>query len=376
MDPIGYNRERTAKILKKHEIDLLIGSSGENVFYTTGLPTLHVANNPILWALRNQYPFLSLIQETGEVDLIYWMVFASLDHYSWIKSSNAHGVLSPIHALKEVEQLITSWQLSGKTIALESTMPRYQSEYLQKKFPNSKFVEADPVFLEMRLIKSTEEIQRIKKSTEISEKAILACIEASYDGITDNDLLKLARSTIISSGAEGWDHLTLGIGSSDPEAPGIGIQVKPGDVTRFDFGAVWKGYVSDISRHMVIGSVPDGIEEILDRVIKVQEFCVNEIKPGVDPGSVFKAARNFSKTLSKFARIHPTCHSIGLEVEETHIFSAIHKLESPFQANMVCDIEVWHPVANLGLIGVEDCYQVTSTGCKRLSTLDKTIFVK
>jgi len=376
MESIGYNQKKASETLDKFGIDLLIGSSGVNVFYTTGLPTLHVANNPILWVLKNQYPFFSLIRQNGEVDLIYWMVFDSLEHYSWIEPSHTHGVLTPIHALKEVEQLINGWQFAGKSIALESSMPRYQSEYLRLKFPEAHFLEADQAFLEMRLIKSTEEISRIKKSTEIAENAILACFESAYSGITDNELLKIARSAIVEAGAEGWDHLTLGIGSSDPEAPGIGTQMTPGELTRLDFGAVWKGYVSDVSRHMVIGSIPEGITEVIDRVIKVQEFCVETIKPGVDPSSVFTAARKFSKSLSKIARIHPTCHSIGLEVEEIHIFSAIHKLASPFQENMVCDIEVWQPVRNLGLVGIEDCYRVTKSGCERLSSLDKNIYVK
>ncbi|MFX1286671.1 MAG: M24 family metallopeptidase [Promethearchaeota archaeon] len=376
MEAIGYNKKRVNEILKKYDIDLLIASSGVNVFYTSGLPTLHVANNPILWVLKNQYPFLSLIQQSGDVDLIYWMVFNSLEHYSWIHPDNTHGVLSVSHALKEVEKLITDNELSGKTVALESNMPRYQSEFLKTKFPDIHFQDADPVFLEIRLIKSKEEIQRIKKSTEIAEQAIQACYESAYAGITDHELLKVARKTIIDAGAEGWDHLTLGIGSADPEAPGIGTTMKKGDLTRLDFGAVWKGYVSDVSRHMVLGAIPERAEKAMDRMIKVQEFCVSEIKPGIDPRSVFKAARKFSRSLSKIARTSPTCHSIGLEVEEIHIFSALHTLKSPFEKNMVCDIEVWQPVGNFGLIGIEDCYQITDSGCKPLSTLEKKIFVK
>ena len=52
------------------------------------------------------------------------------------------------------------------------------------------------------------------------------------------------------------------------------------------------------------------------------------------------------------------------------------KLDQPFEENMVLDIEVWQNFKNQGLVGIEDCYRITSNGCERLSSLDKNIFVK
>jgi len=376
MDPIGYDKKKSSAILKKHKLDVLVASTGVSVFYTTGLPTLHVANNPILWVLGNQFPFLSLVRADGDVDLIHWMLFSSLDKFSWVPSSNAHGIMSTTQALQQAVELLEAWGMTRKTIGLESLMPRYQSEFLKSKLPSATFVDADSALLEMRLQKSEEEIRRIKRSTEISERAIRACIEAAHDGVTDNELLQTARRTIVDAGAEGWDHLTLGIGSSDPEAPGVGTVMRRGDLARFDFGSVWKGYVSDISRHVALGSIPKGAEEAVERVIKVQEFCVDHIRPGADPKTIFKEAQDFHKTLTKSGRVYPTCHSLGLEVEEVHLFSALHSVDFPFKENMVCDIEVWQNVEGCGLVGVEDCYRVTAKSCERLSSLDKHIFVK
>ena len=48
----------------------------------------------------------------------------------------------------------------------------------------------------------------------------------------------------------------LSIGDSDPELPGTGRAVKKGDIVRFDFGAIYKGYVADVNRHAVLGEVP------------------------------------------------------------------------------------------------------------------------
>ncbi len=374
MEPIGFTKERASETLENHDIDVLIASTPVNVFYLTGLPTLHVAPNPILYVLYNQYPSLALVRRDGEESLITWMVYQSVDKFSWVKDVN--GIISPKGALSELSDKIEEWGLSEKKIGYESLMPSYQSEYLRKKFRKATFINGDQALLDMRLIKSEEEVKRIKKSTEISEKAIEAMIDAIHDGITDNELLRIARRTIIDEGAEGWDHLTLGIGSSDPEAPGIGTQMKPGDITRLDIGTIWRGYVSDVSREVVIGKIPEGAEEVMELTIKVQEYCVDNIKPGVNMKELFNDANKFHKSLTKRGRCIITGHSIGLECEEIHLFSPMKKLDRAFEENMVLDIEVWQYFKDQGLIGIEDCYRITKSGCERLSSLDKNFYVK
>jgi len=374
MEKIGFNKERTCNVLEKHDIDVLIASTPVNVFYLTGLPTLHVSPNPILYVLYNQYPSLSLVRRDGEQSLITWITFRSVNKFSWV--SDIHGIGSPKGAMVSVSDKIKEWGLSDSKIGYESLMPSYQSEYLRTNFPNAIFVNADQAFLDMRLIKSEEEVKRIKKSTQISEKAIMNMIEASYEGITDIELLQIARRTIVDEGAEGWDHLTMNLGPSDPEAPGVGTTLKAGDLNRFDIGTIWKGYVSDVSRELVIGQIPNGAEEVMNRVIKVQEFCEQNISPGLNMKELYNDANKFNKSLIKKGRAYITGHSIGLECEETHLFSPIKKLDRPFEENMVLDIEVWQNFKTQGLVGIEDCYRITSNGCERLSSLDKTIFVK
>ena len=374
VEPIGYDKKRAIQVLEKHDIDLLIATTPVNVFYTTGIPTTHVAPNPILYVLYPQYPFYSLIRRDGEESLILWMVYASVDKFSWVK--DVEGIMSPKGGLQYLEDKINNWDLGGKTIGLETHMPRYQSEFLRKTFPNANFVDADRAFLDMRLIKTEEEVKRIKKSTEIAEKAILNMIDAIKEGISDNELLQIARRTIIDEGAEGWDHLTMNIGPSDPEAPGIGTIVKPGDVIRLDMGAVWKGYISDVSREACVGEVPPKAAEAMENIIKVQEFCLDNIKPGADPKQLYEEAVKYHKSLSKRGRANIIGHSIGLEVEEIHVFGPGTPMDLKFEENMVLDIEAWQLVRGQGLVGIEDCYRITSSGCERLSSLDKEIFIK
>ena len=375
-EPIGYSKKRAQEVLNKYDIDLLIASTPVNVFYTTGLPVTHVAPNPILYVLSNQYPNLSLIRRDGEESAIVWSLYDSVEEFSWVPPSNVFRIGSLEGAVKKLLDKIEEWGLGDKTIGLESYMPRYQSEALQKKFLNASFVDGNKAFIDMRLIKTEEEIQRIKKSTEVAEKAIKACIDNVKLDMPDTELLQIARRTIIDEGAWGWDHLTMNIGSSDPEAPGLGTPVTPNDIIRFDFGAVWEGYISDVSRGVVIGEVPRKAQEAMNNMIQVQEYCADNIKPGVNASEFREKARNYLKSLTNRGFYLITAHSIGLECEETHLFGPTGALGIPFEENMVLDLEVWLNVRGQGLVGIEDCYRVTSSGCERLSKLEKDIVIK
>jgi len=376
VDPIGYDTNKAKNVLKKHDIDLLIASTPVNVFYTTGLPVTHVAPNPILYVLSNQYPFLSMVKRDGEEAALVWSLYDSVEEFSWVEPSNVFRIGSLKAAVNTLLKKVEDWDLSDKTIALESYMPRYQSEALQKKFPNARFIDGDRAFIDMRLVKTEEEVRRIKKSTKVAEKAIQACMDAIELDVPDTKLLEIARRTIVDQGAWGWDHLTMNIGPSDPEAPGLGIPVTPNDIVRFDFGVVWEGYISDVSRGVVIGEEPRKAKEAMDYMIQVQEFCVNNIKPGVHAKEIKEGSQNYLKSLTKRGFYLITGHSIGLECEEAHFFGPTGFLDVVFEQNMVLDIEIWLNVRGQGLVGVEDCYRVTSSGCEALSSLEKKTIVK
>jgi len=367
---VGFSRKRMEETLNKHNLDLMIVTTPVNVFYTSGMPILHASPNPILFALSNQYPNVVMFNRDGGSALFNWDLFQSVDKFSWI--ADHKGTIGQKETVRAIMAKIKKWGMEGKRIGVESFAPKYLIDYLAKKSPASEIVTADEVLLEMRLIKSEEEIRRIEKATQITEKAIKACIKATKEGMTDNDFLLLARNTIIEEGAEVWDHLTLSIGESDPEAPGIGTVLKKGDICRFDFGAVYKGYVADVNRHVVIGPVDKEAKKIIDRLIVLQEYYENNVKPGVNIRQLNAEADTFYKTQKPEGLTIAVGHSIGLECEEQHLFGPLQVLDRPFEKNMVFEIEAWESFGKI-LIGVEDCYVVTENGCRKITTLDKHI---
>ncbi len=370
MNPIGFNRTRIKEILNRLDVDILIATTPVNVFYASGMPTLHASPNPILFALNNQYPTVAMINRDGDCALFNWALFQSVDRFSWI--ADHRGTIGPKETCRAIGAKIKKWGMEGGRIGMESLGPKYILDYLARQKAAPEIVTADEALLEMRLIKTDEEIRRIEIATQITEKAITACIKASAEGMTDNDFLMIARKTMIEQGAEVWDHLTLSIGDSDPEAPGIGTVLKKGDIARFDFGAVYQGYVADVNRHVVLGPVPKGAAESIDRLIMLQEYYEGHVKPGVNIKELNAEATAFYQSKKSEGMTFAVGHSIGLECEEQHLFGPLSVLDRPFEENMVFEIEAWEPYDRT-LIGVEDCYVVTASGCRKITSLDKHI---
>jgi len=374
MQPIGFDKKKATELLTKKNIDFLIASSPENIFYTSGLPTRHSEYNPILFSLSNLTPTIVVVRRDGEDSVISWLIFDP--KFTWIK--DFRGIFSKDEAVENLVNIIQESNIKEPAIAIESVMPLYQYEGLKKAFPNAKFESADDIFLKLRLVKSSEEIDRIKKSTKIAEKTIMAMFDELKVGITDIDLLKIAKTTIVNEGATGWDHITMSLGDSDPEAPGTGVKMKKNEMTRFDIGAIYMGYTSDVSRHAILGQIPSDVKKLIDEIVDVQQQCIDSIKPGVSTLDILNVAQEAFEKKGEEIPLFPTCHSIGLRCEEIHLFDPIKSAELTFQPGMVFDLEFWVPYEpyNNRLIGMEDTYLVTKSKVERISTLDQKLLVK
>jgi Xaa-Pro aminopeptidase len=374
VEPIGFDKKRADEIMAARGVDVLVLTSPENVFYTSGLPVRHVEHNPILFVLANQYPTMTVIPRGGQDSVITWVMFDSA--LTWIK--DFCGALTRDGAVEGVISRVGAGGNAKLKVGIESSAPFYLFEALRSAYPNAELVVVDDIMLELRTIKSAEEIRRIREATRIAEKTISALIEHLEDGISDLDLLKLAKIATLNEGGSGTNHLTLSVGDSDPEAPGTGRRIKSGELTRFDTGAMYAGYVSDVCRHACLGEAPAEAVNIVARTVELQQVCVDAIRPGVTAGEVEDVMNREMERIASGMPVFTMGHGVGLNTEESHFLPTglWGSRDMVFQPGMVFDLEYWalYPPYVNRLIGMEDTYLVTETGCDRLSTLDQKIF--
>ncbi|MFP3090829.1 M24 family metallopeptidase [Treponema sp. TIM-1] len=367
--PIGYNSKKAAEVMAHYDLDLLIAASPVNVYYLSGMPVLHCSANPILLALNNQYPNLALIRREGEGTVIHWNVFKSVERFSWFH--DLVGIESQADVGRAIHSKIRAWGLAGKRVGLESTAPKFLIDALTGAGAMT-VVAADLAFLDLRLVKTPLEIEYLQKAADITEAALKDTIAAVREGVTDRELLKIGRDALLKHGADDWDHLTMTIGDSDPEAPGTGRAVKKGEIVRLDFGGVYQGYVADINQEVVVGDAPPEADKLIQGLLDFQHYFEERIKPGVNMTALSNEALAWYKKTVPNGIAFSIGHSIGLQCEDQHIFGAFGQLDRPFEENMVFEIEAWEPYKG-ALIGVEDCYVVTKEGCRKMTTMPKTI---
>jgi Xaa-Pro dipeptidase len=374
MEPIGFNRKRVSEIMQRVGVDVLVASSTENVFYASGLPVRSSEADPILYALSRQLPSIVVIGQDGEEALVTWQLFMSVDKASWIR--NVKGVFSRDEAASRLVSSINEAGLpEDGTIGIESLMPQYQYYMLEKTFPHAKIRNSDDIFMELRLIKSDEEIARIRKSTRITEKTIESLIGSVREGISDIELVKAAKIRIIEEGATGFSHVDVGIGGSDAQYPVSGVAMKKGDIAKLDVGVVYGGYCSDINRLVSLGPVSKSASQAIELMIGVQQACEDVIKPGIEPLQVIEVGEEAYKKIGGEGFYFSTIHGLGILIDEfTFYDTMLGSSSKPFERNMVINIESMTIVPPQGFIGVEDTYLVKDSGLEKISTLKRTIY--
>jgi Xaa-Pro dipeptidase len=373
MEPIGFSKRKASEVMQRMGVDVLVATTPENVFYTSGLPVKYDESNPVLFVLSNLHPSIVVIDNKGEEALVTWHLFTSATKASWIKK--VMGIISADEALQRLEFLLEEAGLSeGGTIGIESLMPYYQSDWLSKVFPYAKIRVSDDIFMEMRLQKSEEEISRIRESTRIAERAIETMMASIKEGVTDIELVKVAKMKMIEEGATGFNYVGVALDGSDSQYPVTGATVKKGTLAMFDVGAVYGGYCSDVTRHASLGAPPPGVESAVCLMIEIQKVCADVIKPGVEPLQAIEAAEDTYKRHGGDGFFFVTIHSIGLAGDEYTFYDTMVGPSSiRFDKNMVISIEAKSLFPTQGLVGIEDSYLITKSGCKRISTLESKI---
>ncbi|HZP77334.1 MAG TPA: Xaa-Pro peptidase family protein [Pseudolabrys sp.] len=193
----------------------------------------------------------------------------------------------------------------------------------------------------VRMVKSPEEIRRLRRATEFTVGAHESFRAAIKPGNTDEDLTRAALSRMIADGADGIHFINVGCGPKTSFAAHspfpIGHTIKAGDFVKVDMGAMYRGYPGDFVRSYFVGHTSDRHKEIWKRLNEVQLELGAWLKPGVTGGECFERGyQHISKYLKNFPREF-VAHGLGLNPHEQPRMNAVNK--TVLEANTVICIE-------------------------------------
>jgi Xaa-Pro dipeptidase len=218
-----------------------------------------------------------------------------------------------------------------KSLAIEPALPFATYEKLRDDFSIASKTYID----KQRMIKTSEEIQKITKATEIAQKSFLQLDILNNDGTEKEVAFDLAR-LMIENGAskESFDTIVAsGASSSLPHA--TPQDKKLSDPILIDWGCICEGYCSDNTRTMVYTEFQ---HEIFDIVREAHDKAIKAIRPGLKCCEIDKVARDIISDYGYGDRfIHSTGHSLGLDIHETPGFSM--RDETTIEQGMVITVE-------------------------------------
>lgn len=268
-----------------------------------------------------------------------------------------------------------------KYIGFESAHTNYSTYKQLSEHSEFEFVPTENVVEELRQIKDEEELAKIRKAESIGDLAfskIIPLINLEYkNGLTENDIVLELERIMRQNGASGTSFnpiVAAGAKSSICHAVPGAQTLNHGDFVVMDFGCIYEGYCSDMTRTIVIGEASDKHNEIYHTVLKAQLAALQGIKPGMRGKEVDSIARNIISEAGYGEYFgHGLGHSTGLEIHENPRFSMAE--ETVIKPGMVLTVEPGIYIPGFGGVRIEDMVVVTESGIENLTHSPKDLMI-
>lgn len=235
----------------------------------------------------------------------------------------------------------------------------------------------DAAVLELRSIKSTEEVAKIKAAQKITDDTFSFILERIKPGKTEREIMLEMEFYLRKQGSEGvsFDFIVVsGQNSSLPHGVPTDKVIEPGDFVTMDFGAVINGYRSDMTRTVAVGGVSDLQKHVYETVLSAQNKAFSAIKPGVRCVDVDRVARSYiNKNGFEGCFGHGLGHSVGIEIHEGPCFNTVD--EALLKPGMVITVEPGIYLPGRFGVRIEDMVLITENGFENLTGSSKELLI-
>jgi len=229
----------------------------------------------------------------------------------------------------------------------------------------------------LRMIKSTDEVELIRRSVLTNSRAFETTVPRVKVGMKESDLAAELEYRMRRLGAEKPSFETIvagGARSALPHAQPTSVRLANGQLVVVDMGALQDGYCSDMTRMLFLGNPTAKVKRAYRAVLEAQLAGIDAVRAGVATARVDAAARNVLKGYGLAeAFVHSTGHGLGLEIHEPPRIGK--KDKTKLAAGMAITIEPGVYIEGFGGIRIEDTVIVTDTGCEILTPTDKSLRV-
>ncbi|AGB40504.1 Xaa-Pro aminopeptidase [Halobacteroides halobius DSM 5150] len=276
--------------------------------------------------------------------------------------------------LKLVADLLSDLEI--QKLGFESKHETYSTYLKYKDKLPVKLQATQNLVKKLRLTKDKAEISKLKEAIKLADQAFAAIKDQLKPGVKERDIALQLEFWMKEHGASknAFDFIVAsGERSALPHGVASEKEIEAGDFVTIDFGCVYQGYHSDMTRTVVIEEGPtDKQREIYQLVLKAQQEAIKAIKAGMKASEVDKVARDIIAEAGYGDYFgHGLGHGVGLEIHEGPRLS--WQDDKVLKPGMVVTVEPGVYLPDWGGVRIEDIVVVQEDGCQILTQTPKEL---
>ena len=274
------------------------------------------------------------------------------------------------------KKIVAEIKISGcKRVGFEGlTMTVAEHSYLKKELNG---VEFKSIALDgLRQVKDAAEIENVRRACEIADDAFKKVLEVIKPGVREFEVAAELEYFMRRLGSEAAAFTTIvasGWRGSLPHGTASDKKICAGELVTMDFGAVFNGYHSDITRTICVGKASPEQKKIYNAVRAAQAYGLEVITADKSGKDIDAAVRKNLEDAGygKFF-VHGLGHGVGLEIHEEPRLSKLSKTEK-ILPNMIVTDEPGLYIENFGGVRIEDTVLVTTGAAQALTCSPKNL---
>ncbi|MFZ4525025.1 MAG: M24 family metallopeptidase [Chlorobium sp.] len=357
-----------------------------DVYYFAG-----TRQNAILWVPADGQPIL--------------LVRKSL---SRAKEESPIADIRPFPSSKEFAVVFNGEQLSiGMTF---DAVPVQQHSFYTRALPGRSFVDISMIVREVMSVKSPFELEQLRYSASKLASVFAEVPQFLKAGMRELDLSVEMEYRLRTAGHEGYIRMRAfnqelffglavsasgvnggffdgpvtgkGLSSASPHGASYDV-IQVNQPILMDYVGVFNGYIADMTRMFVIGTLDPELQRAFGVAIDIQEMVRQAMKPGAICEELFLAAAaraeeaglgsSFMGMPGEQAKF--VGHGVGLELDQLPVLAKGFAV--PLQSGQVVAVEPKFVIPGKGVIGIENTFVVTDEGGLRLSDFsDEIVFLE
>lgn len=385
-DILEYHQRltNTKKRMAEKGIDVLLITDPANMNYLSGYDawSFYVHQMLVIVIDEPQPLWIGRYQDANGARATTWIydenVIAYPDYY-------VHSVIH--HPMDFMADILAQVGQGNRTIGVEMDQYYFTAlalDRLKKGLPNAKFIDATLLVNQVRMIKSDQEIEYMRRAAKIADLGMTKGVESVGPGVRECDTAAEIYYHIVKGTAEyGGEYpaivplLPTGDHTSIPHLTWSDRPFMNGSAVIIELAGCYKRYHVPLARTVSIGQPNEKLKQVAPVVLEGIQEVLQKAKPGVTCGELEETWRNSIKRhgYEKEARLG---YSVGLNYPPDwgeHTASIRRNDPTVLQPNMTFHLipALWFDTDG---IEISETFRITEDGSERFTTYPQELIIR